>query len=89
MLEGEFSIHIKQKLDITAMQTAINFFQGKHDFSAFRSSGCQAKTPIRSIKEVGIDIKENKLIFIFKSSIFSLPTNQDYGGDIYLKLAQQ
>ena len=70
VLEGEFSIHIRQKLDITAMQTAINFFQGKHDFSAFRSSGCQAKTPIRSIKEVGIDIKENKLIFIFKAQSF-------------------
>ena len=35
VLEGEFSIHIKQKLDITAMQTAINFFKGKHDFSCF------------------------------------------------------
>ena len=70
VLEGEFSIHIKQKLNISAMQTAINFFQGNHDFSAFRSSGCQAKTPVKSVKEANIDVIENKLIFVFKAQSF-------------------
>ena len=70
VLEGEFSIHIKQKLNISAMQTAISLFTGNHDFSAFRSSGCQAKTPIKSIKEANIDVRENKLIFVFKAQSF-------------------
>jgi tRNA pseudouridine38-40 synthase len=52
------------------MQTAISLFTGNHDFSAFRSSGCQAKTPIKSVKEANIDVRENKLIFVFKAQSF-------------------
>ena len=70
VLEGEFSIHIKQKLKIDSMQKAIDLFHGKHDFSAFRASGCQAKTPMRSIKEAYIEINNNKLIFVFKAKSF-------------------
>ena len=70
VLEGEFSIHIKQKLKIESMQKAIGFFHGKHDFSAFRASGCQAKTPIRSINEAYIEINNSKLIFVFKAKSF-------------------
>ena len=70
VLEGEFSIHIKQKLKIDSMQKAIDLFHGKHDFSSFRASGCQAKTPMRSIKEAYIEINNNKLIFVFKAKSF-------------------
>ena len=31
---------------------------------------CQAKTPVKSVKEANIDVRENKLIFVFKAQSF-------------------
>lgn len=44
-LEYQFPI----KLDIEAMQKAAKFFEGKHDFSAFKASGTSSKNSIRQI----------------------------------------
>ena len=38
-----------QKLDIEKMREAIKYFIGKHDFSAFKSSGTSSKNSIREI----------------------------------------
>tara|TARA_Y100000996_G_C22483905_1_gene627369 strand:+ start:14 stop:751 length:738 start_codon:yes stop_codon:yes gene_type:complete len=70
VLEGEFSIHIRQKLNIEAMKSSISLFEGKHDFSAFRAKGCQAKSPIRSIDKTDIEVKDNKVVFIFQAQSF-------------------
>lgn len=37
-------------LDIAAMQIAITYLRGEHDFSAFRASECQAKSPIKNLQ---------------------------------------
>ncbi len=44
-----------QQLDLDAMRTAVAHLVGQHDFSAFRSSECQAKTPVRSLSVCEID----------------------------------
>lgn len=44
-------------LDIEAMQKALPYFLGRHDFSAFRASGSDTKTSERTI--TGISISEN------------------------------
>ena len=36
-------------LDLDAMRCAAALLCGKHDFSAFRSTECQARTPVRSL----------------------------------------
>jgi tRNA pseudouridine38-40 synthase len=41
-----------QSLDLAAMQRAAQALCGTHDFSAFRSSQCQAKTPVRTIEQI-------------------------------------
>lgn len=41
-------------LDLEAMQRAAAAWLGRHDFSSFRSSECQAKTPIRTVKRLDI-----------------------------------
>ena len=41
-------------LDLDAMREASNALMGEHDFSAFRSSQCQAKTPVRTISEIAL-----------------------------------
>lgn len=51
-------------LNISAMQKAAGFFVGTHDFSSFRSSQCQAKSPIKNLYTLEI-IKQGDLIFFF------------------------
>ena len=41
-------------LDLSAMQRAAVVLQGEHDFSAFRSSECQAATPVRTLRSLTI-----------------------------------
>ena len=70
VIEDDFSIHIRQPLDLDAMQNAIKLFLGNHDFSSFRAQGCQASKPIRTIDDASIDVKGKKIIFIFKAKSF-------------------
>ncbi|MDX1949006.1 MAG: tRNA pseudouridine(38-40) synthase TruA [Rickettsiales bacterium] len=46
--------HIKKPLDIEAMRQASEYLIGRHDFSSFRSTQCQAKNPVRKIEEIRI-----------------------------------
>jgi tRNA pseudouridine38-40 synthase len=50
-----YSWHIAEKLDMLAIQQAMNSLLGEHDFSAFRAAGCEAAHPIRRIVEARID----------------------------------
>jgi tRNA pseudouridine38-40 synthase len=46
--------HIREELDLEAMQAAAANFVGRHDFAAFRASNCAAKTTIRRVDSVEI-----------------------------------
>ena len=70
VIENDFSIHVRQSLDLDSMRNAIKLFLGKHDFSSFRAQGCQANKPIRTIDEASIDVLDKKIIFIFKAQSF-------------------
>lgn len=50
-------------LDIESMSKAARFFIGEHDFSSFRASGCQAKTPHRRIISMTVK-KSGHCVFI-------------------------
>jgi len=41
--------HVRRPLDAAAMAEAAGLLLGHHDFTTFRSTECQAKSPIRSI----------------------------------------
>lgn len=55
--------HIPQKLDSKAMKKGAEFFIGKHDFTSFRSTECQAKSPVKTLEEVKIT-KRGEHIYI-------------------------
>lgn len=57
-------------LDLHAMQQAIGHFVGEHDFSAFRASECQAKSPIRHITQAEISQHGQTFIFNFSANAF-------------------
>ncbi len=56
--------HIPMKLDIDRMKKAIKYFEGKHDFKAFKASGTSSKSSVRTIYKAEIFEKENDKIWI-------------------------
>jgi tRNA pseudouridine38-40 synthase len=50
-------------LDIELMRQGAVFLVGEHDFSAFRASGCQAKSPVKNLRELAIARQGDTLIF--------------------------
>jgi tRNA pseudouridine38-40 synthase len=40
---------VPRRLDVAAMQTAAQHLVGKHDFTTFRASECQAKSPVKTL----------------------------------------
>jgi tRNA pseudouridine38-40 synthase len=57
-------------LDIAAMQSAIAYLQGEHDFSAFRASECQAKSPIKNLQIASVKQYGEQFIFEFAANAF-------------------
>ena len=47
--------HHKHDLDAAAMQAGANHLLGKHDFTSFRATQCQANSPVRTLDEVRIE----------------------------------
>jgi tRNA pseudouridine38-40 synthase len=43
--------HVKAPLDVAAMQRAALMLLGNHDFSSFRASACQSKSPVKTLDE--------------------------------------
>ncbi len=56
--------HIPVKLDMNKMKQAIQYFEGEHDFKAFRASGTSSKSSIRTIYQAQVLAKENDRIWI-------------------------
>ena len=67
-LSREFMWHVPYPLDIEMMQQGANHLIGVHDFTSFRASACQAKSPIRSIESIEI-IKQDDVIELHASAI--------------------
>jgi tRNA pseudouridine38-40 synthase len=61
---------IPHSLDITAMQRAVKYMRGKHDFTSFRAGNCNAKSPVRTMDRVEIFKQDGYLIFEFEGKGF-------------------
>ena len=46
--------HIPKSLDVDAMHEAAQHLIGKHDFTTFRASECQAKSPIKTLDRLDV-----------------------------------
>ena len=57
-------------LDIAAMQTASQCLLGEHDFSSFRSSECQSKTPIKTMYDIQILDQEPWVYIVVRANAF-------------------
>lgn len=54
-LEAGFVWHVRQALDLTAMQAGAAHLLGKHDFTTFRASQCQALSPVKTLDVLEIE----------------------------------
>jgi tRNA pseudouridine38-40 synthase len=57
-------------LDLAGMQAAAALLVGQHDFSAFRSSECQAKTPVRTLHSLEVTKLEETIEFVLRANAF-------------------
>ncbi len=55
---------IKEKLDIEKMKEAVKYFEGEHDFKAFKASGTSSKSSVRTIYKAEVIEKENDRIYV-------------------------
>ena len=54
---------VKRKLDAGAMHEAAQILVGRHDFSTFRDSECQAESPVRTLERFEV-MKDGDLILM-------------------------
>lgn len=59
-----------RSLDVEAMREAAVHLLGEHDFSAFRASECQAKTPVKHLHQAEITLRGDTLLFEFSANAF-------------------
>mgnify|MGYP000899876046 CR=1 FL=1 len=57
-------------LDGAAMRAAARVLIGEHDFSAFRAAECQARSPVKTMRSIGIEQRGAYWRFDFDASAF-------------------
>src|SRR5215813_13838041 len=52
---------VPRPLDTDAMHTSAQLLIGKHDFTTFRSTECQAKSPVKTLDVLGVEREGNEV----------------------------
>ena len=60
----DMEYHFPFNLDVNKMQEASKYFEGEHDFKAFKASGTSSKSSVRTIYKAEIIEKENDRIWV-------------------------
>lgn len=50
-------------LDVDLMRRGAAYLMGEHDFSAFRAAGCQARSPVKQLRELALARRGDILVF--------------------------
>jgi len=70
-LEARHAGWFHSSLDVESMRAGARYFVGEHDFSAFRSSECQAKSPVRTVLRLDVDSpSEGRVVFTIRANAF-------------------
>ncbi len=57
-------------LDLDLMREAAAALVGEHDFTSFRGAQCQARSPIRDMREVRVEREQGLFVFTFRANAF-------------------
>jgi tRNA pseudouridine38-40 synthase len=69
-LAARFAGWFHAPLDVPAMVEAARLLVGEHDFSAFRSADCQAKTPVRTLHALEVEAYGERVDFTLRANAF-------------------
>ena len=69
-LEFKKAWQIKSTLNFELMKKAAKLLEGNKDFSTFRSSSCNSKSPLKALDEAIVKKSGTKIIITFKSKSF-------------------
>ena len=58
----DLEYHMPIKLDVKQMKKAIKYFEGEHDFKAFKASGTSSKSSVRIIYKAELIEKDERII---------------------------
>lgn len=58
---------VPRPLDVSAMQTAATVLVGRHDFTTFRSSECQAKSPVKTLDQLDV-VRDGERVLVQTSA---------------------
>ena len=61
---------VPRKLNVDAMRSAATMLLGNHDFTSFRASQCQAKSPVKTLDKIEITQNGDEIIFEFSARSF-------------------
>jgi tRNA pseudouridine38-40 synthase len=66
-LERTRAWRVPRPLDVDAMHTAAQRLVGKHDFTTFRASECQAKSPVKTLDRLDV-VREGDRVHVLASA---------------------
>jgi tRNA pseudouridine38-40 synthase len=69
-LDRNYAWHVNIPLNVSNMRSALTHLVGKHDFSAFRGSGCSAKSPVRHITHASITQQDDRIEILLEADAF-------------------
>jgi tRNA pseudouridine38-40 synthase len=69
-LEARYLGWFHLPLDVEKMRSAAARLVGEHDFSAFRSSECQAKSPVRTVEQFEVTRAGETIYFVVRANAF-------------------
>jgi tRNA pseudouridine38-40 synthase len=58
------------RLDVERMSAAAAALVGEHDFSAFRAAECQARSPVRQLRQATVTRRGDFILFEFRANSF-------------------
>ncbi len=81
-LERNRAWHVNLPLNLRAMRLAAGHLVGKHDFSAFRASACNAKTPVRKLKSLAIRKQGDFVELLLEADAFLMHMARNIAGTL-------
>jgi tRNA pseudouridine38-40 synthase len=62
--------HVKPALDVAAMKAGARELVGRHDFTSFRASSCQAKSPVRTLDRLDVAVEGERIVVTAEARSF-------------------
>ncbi|MBS0556833.1 MAG: tRNA pseudouridine(38-40) synthase TruA [Proteobacteria bacterium] len=69
-LESRYVCWERSPLDAAAMHAAAQLLVGEHDFSAFRTVACQARSPMRNVQAIAVSRDGDRVVIDIQANAF-------------------